>query len=364
MPVSDYFGRDYDAARARFRAAAAAAQATLSSWELPQRKGPKDEPLTLDVARIGAAEADRALLIVSGTHGVEGFCGSGCQVGFFIDRLYEALPAAACALLIHALNPFGFAWLRRVNEDGIDLNRNFVDFDQALPSSAAYEPLHECLVPAAWEGPERTRADAALQGFIQQRGMRAVQTALTGGQYTRPTGLFYGGRRRTWSAERLAEILRTQLPPTVQHLAVLDLHTGLGPTGYGEAAVFTESASEAARCRRWYGAEIRDLAADESVSAPIVGSVAAGVRAALPDRQLTYVGLEFGTRPVLEVLSALRHDHCVAARAHAGVDERRAAQQQMRDAFYCENAAWQAAVYGRFADFAYRAARGLAEELH
>jgi len=356
MPVSDYFGRDYDAARARFRAAAAA-QATLSSWELPQRKGPKDEPLTMDVACIGAPDADRALLILSGTHGVEGFCGSGCQVGFFIDRLYEALPASSCALLIHALNPFGFAWLRRVNEDGVDLNRNFVDFDRALPSSAAYEPLHECLVPPAWEGPERARADAALQAVIQQRGMRAVQSALTGGQYTRPSGLFYGGRRPTWSAQRLAEILRTQLPPTVRHLAVLDLHTGLGPPGYGEPAVFE-------RCRRWYGAEIRDLAADESISAPIVGSVAAGMRMALPDRQFTYVGLEFGTRPLLEVLSALRRDHCVAARADAGADEQRAAQQQMRDAFYCENPAWQAAVYGRFADFAYRAARGLAEEPH
>jgi hypothetical protein len=361
MPVSDYFARDYADARERFRAAAAASQATLFRYELPQRKGPKDEPLTLDVARIGAADAERALLIVSGTHGVEGFCGSGCQVGFFIDRLYAALPASACALLIHALNPFGFAWLRRVNEEGVDLNRNFVDFEQPLPSSAAYEPLHECLVPPAWEGAERARADAALQGLIQQRGMRAVQTALSSGQYTRPTGLFYGGRRRSWSAERLAEILRTQLPPSVQHLAVLDVHTGLGPSGYGEPAVFTESASEVARCRRWYGAEIRDLAADESVSAPIVGSVAAGVRATLPDRQLTYVGLEFGTRPVLEVLSALRQDHCVAAAAHAGADERRAAQQQMRDAFYCENPAWQAAVYGRFADFAYRAARGLAE---
>src|SRR5205807_10591933 len=84
-------------------------------------------------------------------HGVEGFGGAGCQVGFLIDRLYEALPSSGCALLVHALNPHGFAWLRRVNEDNVDLNRNFIDFSQP-PSSAAYEPLHDWLVPTDWEG--------------------------------------------------------------------------------------------------------------------------------------------------------------------------------------------------------------------
>ena len=31
--------------------------------------------------------------------------------------------------MIHALNPFGFAHLRRANEDNVDLNRNFVDHE-------------------------------------------------------------------------------------------------------------------------------------------------------------------------------------------------------------------------------------------
>ncbi len=37
------------------------------------------------------------------------------------------------ALLIHALNPYGFAWTRRVTEDNVDLNRNFVDHDKGYP---------------------------------------------------------------------------------------------------------------------------------------------------------------------------------------------------------------------------------------
>jgi hypothetical protein len=127
VPVAEYFSQDYHSARALFRHAAQSAGATLHSFEHPGHRDPSNRPLAIDVGSIGTREADRALVVLSGTHGVEGFCGSGCQVGFFADQLYRALPASACALLVHALNPFGFAWLRRVNEDGVDLNRNFVD---------------------------------------------------------------------------------------------------------------------------------------------------------------------------------------------------------------------------------------------
>jgi uncharacterized protein DUF2817 len=362
MPVSDYFAPTYDAARALFRQAAARSGATVVSYHHPESPGPQGEPLTIDVARLGAQQPECALLIISGTHGVEGFCGSGCQVGLLTDRLHEALPAAGCLVLVHALNPYGFAWLRRVNEDGVDLNRNFIDFSQPLPSSEAYEALHASLVPGSWHGPERERADATLQGLMQQHGLRAFQSALTAGQYTRPTGLFYGGERPSWSAERLGEILRRDLPATARRIAVLDLHSGLGPPAYGEPAVITESREELERTRRWYGPEVRDLMSDESVSAAIRGSVASGVRAALPDREITYVGLEFGTRPMLEVLAALRADHCLSSVPDADPAELRQARQQMRTAFYCETAPWQTAVYGRVADFVFRASRGLAEK--
>jgi hypothetical protein len=313
------------------------------------------------VARLGAERADSALIVISGTHGVEGFCGSGCQVGFFADRLYEALPPSACAVIIHALNPYGFSWLRRVNEDGVDLNRNFVDFSRPLPSSAAYEALHDWLVPADWQGSARQQADLAMQGFVQRQGLRAFQTALTGGQYTRPAGLFYGGDRPTWSALKLAEILGHHLPSTVRGVAVLDLHSGLGPNGYGEPILVPRSKSDVERARRWYGADVRDLSADESVAAQLVGSVADGIAASLPDKDTTYVGLEFGTQSMLQVLTALRADHWMHAAANVEASMRTSIQRQMREAFYCESPAWQTAVYGRTADFIFRACRGLAE---
>jgi hypothetical protein len=363
MPVTEYFSPTYVAARERFQSSAMSVGARLHSYVLPDRRGARDESLTIDVAQIGAESPDRALIVISGTHGVEGFCGSGCQVGFFADRLYQALPPSACSLIIHALNPYGFSWLRRVNEDGIDLNRNFIDFSRPVPSSAAYEPLHDWLVPADWQGAARQQADQALQAFIQQHGLRAFQAALTVGQYTRPAGLFYGGSRPTWSALTLAKILEEHIPRTVRRVAVLDLHTGLGPTGYGEPILVARSTTERERARRWYGSDLRDLSADEAVSAQVIGSVADGIASALGDLDITYVALEFGTRPMPEVLTALRADHWLRSTGSSNPSLQTSIPQQMREAFYCENSAWQAAVYGRTADFIFRTCRGLGEGL-
>ncbi len=360
MTIAEYFSPDYASARERFCTAAKAARATLARYELPEHRGPAGEPLSIDVARLGSAEASAALVLISGTHGVEGFGGSGCQVGFLADRLHEALPTHACALLVHALNPFGFAWQRRVTEDGVDLNRNFIDFAQP-PPSPQYDALHEALVPRDWQGEGRRAAEQALQRFLSEHGLRGLQSAVTGGQYTHPTGLFYGGTGPTWSARALMRILREQLPDTVRQLAVLDLHTGLGPHAYGEPIATVHTQTELERARKWYGCEVTSLTADESVSARLVGAIADGLRVEFASLERTFVALEFGTRPVLEVLTALRGDHWWHAYGREHTSLRPSIARAMRDAFYCETPAWQAAVYGRTADFVMRACRGLAE---
>ena len=360
MSVAEYFSPDYASARERFRSAAARAAAATVSHVLPEHRGPAGETLSLDVARLGAADAQSALLVIVGTHGVEGLAGSGCAVGLLEDRLHEALPANGCLVLLHAINPYGFAWLRRVTEDGVDLNRNFVDFSKPLPSSKAYEPLHDWLVPKAWEGEVRQAADTALGAHVQKHGVATLQAAISSGQYTRPGGLFYGGVRETWSALTLLRTLREVLPATVRRLAVLDLHTGLGPPAYGELILDAADPKARERALRWYGSDVRDLSAGESVSPRLTGTMARGIERARPDLELTFGALEFGTQPVMQVLTALRADHWL--HGHGGGDPAAAVQirRQMRDAFYTDTAAWQAAVYGRTADMAFRALRGLA----
>jgi predicted deacylase len=119
----DFFSPDYGAARERFRAAAQAAGAALHSLGL-DANGPGGEALTIDIAWLGDTPARRIVLHTSGLHGVEAFAGSAIQLALLKQ---PPAPKAECALvLVHVLNPYGMAWLRRTNENNVDLNRNFL----------------------------------------------------------------------------------------------------------------------------------------------------------------------------------------------------------------------------------------------
>jgi hypothetical protein len=216
MSVADYFAADYAEARQKFLSAAREAGATLVAYEHPDKRGPNGEVLATDVALIGPKNATRVFLTSSATHGVEGFCGSGCQVGFFKDKLHEVASADTLSIIVHANNPHGFAWVRRVTEDNVDLNRNFQDFAKALPENAGYEELHPHLLPADWDGPARAEADKAIMAFIQSKGPLAYQAAVTIGQYKHGDGLFFGGFKPGWSNQTFRKILADLSPRLLQ----------------------------------------------------------------------------------------------------------------------------------------------------
>jgi predicted deacylase len=359
MSTHEYFSGDYQEARRKFLTSAEAAKAQVCEHVLPV-KAPDGSKLAVDVAKIRSGEQPHLLLIISGTHGVEGFCGSGCQVGFLLDRVYEGLPNTVRVVLIHALNPYGFACLRRVNEDNVDVNRNFHDFTRPpLPSSNDYETIHEWLVPADWDGPARQYADSQIKNYIQEHGLAAFQAAVSGGQYTRSNGLFFGGTGETSSNKILKVILAQLLTERVKHLAVLDLHSGLGPSGYGEPICVGTDLREYLRALKWFGPEVTSTVKGDSTSAPVSGSVADGIHACARTTRCTYMALEFGTLPVMKVLEALRADHWLYAHGTPQSPLRAGIKKAIRDALYVDESWWKAAVYGRFVDMTLRAGRGL-----
>ena len=158
----------------------------------------------------------------------------------------------------------------------------------------------------------------------------------------------------------LRRILSEQVPGTIKALAAIDLHTGLGPTGYGELIYLGPPGAAKERAVKWYGPEVRDPQEGSSVSAVVTGSIADALQGALPAVQVTPIGLEFGTQPIMSVLTALRADHWLHAVEGRQTPLREAIKKQIRDAFYVDKPAWRAAVYGRTADIVLRAGRGLA----
>ena len=163
------------------------------------------EPLAMDVALLGVREAPWLLVLTSGTHGIEGYCGSGCQIGLLRDPVFlDAVHLARIAVLfVHAVNPHGFSHGRRVNEDNVDLNRNFRDFGKPLPPNPDYAEVHPLLLPETWPPPPDN--ERRIAEYIAAHGERAFQAAVTSGQYAFPDGLFYGGDRPTWSNRDAAD---------------------------------------------------------------------------------------------------------------------------------------------------------------
>src|SRR6185295_153179 len=86
------FARDYADARAKFRAAVALLRGRHGAYLNPLR-GPAGEELSTDVAYFGAERAQKVLVLVSATHGVEGFCGSGAQLDWLLGPGLTELPA-------------------------------------------------------------------------------------------------------------------------------------------------------------------------------------------------------------------------------------------------------------------------------
>jgi hypothetical protein len=351
-----WFPSDYVTARRNFFEAVESAGGAIETHVHPSL-GPSNDELATDVATLGSPDAPNVLVLVSGTHGVEGLAGSGLQVAQLKSGLRPPRGSDMAILLVHALNPFGVAFKRRVNEDSVDLNRNFQTFPADRPN-VAYDELHELLTMRPG-GLARVHQGIAFGSFVAKRGIRALQEAVTTGQYNHPTGLFYGGSAPSWSRNTWDRILANLTGK--RKVVVVDYHTGLGPRGSGQlisrwgapfgSGISGPRATVLADC---FG---RDVVAD-----PTENSVSAGLSGDLlsytADRgdHLLAVGLEFGTSPMLKVLNAMIDENWAHHSKDPAIEKYK---KRLVEVFSPNDVSWRRAVYERANAVSQAAIRGL-----
>jgi hypothetical protein len=359
MAVRDYFAADYREARRKFREAAESAGAALAIYVNSAVRGPDGEELATDVARLGPRDASRVLLTISATHGAEGFCGSGAQVGSFESGLGSELPPDTALVAVHAINPYGFAWLRRVTEDNVDLNRNFVDHGGPLPKNPGYDELADAICPADWSDGVRRVARERLEDYGRKHGPAALQFAITAGQYNHGDGVFFGGERPTWSRATMLKVVSGHAA-SARRLGIIDFHTGLGPWGYGEPIVAHNPESPAlARARQWYGDRVTVPALGNSTSADVRGDILTGVEHRYRDIEVTGLALEYGTLPFMQVLDAVRADNWLHAHGKPDSPQGREIKAMMREAFYGDQDDWKSMIVEQALAAQRNALRGL-----
>ena len=329
----------YADSRQRFRDAA-----TVAGWEVEEHAidalGPGGERLTIDVAISPNEGYRRTVIVSSGLHGVEGAFGAAVQRECLADwPLMEAFPDVRF-VFVHALNPFGFAWSRRVNEENVDLNRNFLLEGQEYRGSPdAYRKLDPLLNPQ--------RPPQRLDGFYLQAGlavlrdgMPALKQAVAGGQYDFPQGLFFGGHGPSQTQRILREQLRRWAGDS-RAVTHLDFHTGLGRWGTYKLLLDDEMPPERReRMRRTFGDDAVQPARSDGVAYSARGSLGPWCASLLGGVDYVYACAEFGTYPALRVLAGLRAENQATHWANANSVITMESRRRLRALFCPPHGSW------------------------
>ena len=342
----DPFSGSYQVARERFREAARAVPAPLEHYPVAVQ-GPNGCELAIDVALVGARNPRRALVVSSGLHGVEGFFGSAVQLAW-LRRLREgavSIPGGTLVVLLHAVNPFGFAWRRRANEDNVDLNRNFLgDGETYAGTPEHYDRVHGLLNPAtppSWLDVFRVRAAWA----IRRHGLSVLQNAVASGQYEHPSGLFFGGHKTTASTRLIQERFWgwTRAAEDVVHL---DVHTGLGQYADYRLLIEPPHVSDLGWYRALFDRE-RVVPVGDDTPYAARGVMGAWLARRAGPRGYRFACLEFGTYGALRVLAALRAENRAHHYGTPGVRAYGRAKRELVECFCPASGVWRGKALGR-----------------
>lgn len=337
------FPADYSEARQRFLTLAQHGGARVAHYPISAR-GPAEEELAIDTAYFGAVRPRRLFILCSGTHGIEGFAGSALQQQWLERFAAARLPAHAGCLLIHALNPYGFAWLRRTNENNVDLNRNALERFPG-PPNPAYRRLDAWLnPPSAPKSPELFLLHGTA--LAVRHGFASLQQAIVQGQYEFPRGLFYGGDRLQESIKILRNVLADGSWDDVERVVMIDLHTGIGRFATYKLMVDVAPDSEPYReMTKWFGSEA--LASNrpaDSIAYRVSGGLNDQVTRLFAPRPVYAAVLEFGAAPPVRTLAALRRENRAHHYASATGRVLQRAREELR-AVFCPGASeWRTQV--------------------
>ena len=341
--IGTYFSIDYVTARGRFREAAALAGGRLTALELAA-KGPHGEDLTIDIAWFGPERPRGALVHSSGVHGVEAFAGSAIQLQWLNEGLPE-IPEDSAIVLVHVLNPYGMAWLRRFNEHNVDLNRNFLGPDEAYEgASDGYDQLDPFLNPPS---PPSWGLFYPRAGWLILRvGLPTLRQTVAGGQYVNPKGLFWGGSTLEEGPRAMGRFVQDTLGD-VEHLVVVDVHTGLGP--FGEDTLLVHAADEEdplfTRMHETFGDRVSSMDPERGPAYRVRGAYNTMYPRALPTADVHFVAQEFGTYHVVRVVKALRAENRWHHYGDGGIDH--PTKINLRERFAPDDESWRKAVLER-----------------
>jgi hypothetical protein len=224
MEYNKYFSENYYQARNKFRKLSLKNNLRLESKKII-------DDLTIDFAFLENNEKEKLLILVSGTHGVEGFTGSAVQL-FFLEKILPELKDNISVALIHSLNPYGMKYLRRYNHNNIDLNRNYInnfkniDLDKkTIEDIKKLRHLMSPQRPAKAYFTEQVLHYYYIFKTIIKIGTSRLIRATSKGQNIYPNTVAYCGVKKEEETKYLEAIVKS-ITKGYKEVIFIDLHTG------------------------------------------------------------------------------------------------------------------------------------------
>ena len=232
---SESFYNSYDEIRSHLKDRVALLREDGVKVETSEYAVNADDELYIDNIYLPAEKKNENLVVLTtGVHGMEGYIGS-VMLDVFFDEIYPTLDTDNTGILVVAnVNPYGMKYMRRYNENNVDLNRNFIldweGFD--LSSNKDYPEVKNFLQPegkignAFWHevGFYLSLAKEALT-----KGADKVSDALLTGQYEYAKGVYYGGNGDEKSTAYLKGVFADCLDGDYENIVHIDIHSGYGP---------------------------------------------------------------------------------------------------------------------------------------
>jgi hypothetical protein len=290
----DCFSESYAEARDKFLVACAAVGARVTSYARDGLVGEAGEALATDVACLGPRTAERAAIIICGTHGSEAFSASAILVRWLSSRNGGA--SNVRLVLVHAINPWAFSHRTRTDENNVDINRNFLAIDDSsAPDNSAYDAVVHLLHADPSDAARVLELHRAYKAHFETHGW-ALEGQIWQGQWHRADGFMYGGQAPSWSNVTFRRIVREHLSGAGT-IGFLDWHTGIGQFGEIVHLIFDASGSEEHRAAAgWWGlAPTQDGAFKTGAKPKYRGLLCQAIRQERPDARIAGAVIEFGT---------------------------------------------------------------------
>ena len=232
---ADSFLTTYDEVREKLESRIESLRASGITVEYSEYAVDESDNLYIDNIYLpSTGDKTNLIVLTTGVHGMEGYIGS-VMLDVFFGEIYPTLDTSNTGILIVAnVNPYGMKYMRRYNENNVDLNRNFIEdwdsFDRT--SNKDYPKVVSFLQPEGKMGNAFWHEVGFYLSLAKEAiftGAGTISDALLTGQYEYPEGVYYGGDGDEKSTTYLKGVFADCLNGEYENIIHVDIHSGYGP---------------------------------------------------------------------------------------------------------------------------------------